>query len=154
MARLLPVIAVLLGLLGGGGLALSMRGGAPAEGHEPKVEHHDAKAGKDEAAYYAFKRPFIVPVVHDGEVSALVMLSVTVEMAESAKKDAAKREAKARDRFMRVLMALSHEGYFAGDITDPERFAEVRARLTAKAGEVYGESVADVLITDYARQRA
>lgn len=166
MAKLLPIVLVLFGLMGGGGAALFLRSGQTAapdgqipvsheSGHGDKDGHGKGDhggPGPDEFGYFKFNRPFIVPVVADDEVVALAMLALSIEMGSSEARDALVKEPKVRDGFMRVLIGLSHEGYFAGDITDPDRFAEVRSRLKQEAEAMLGDTVADVLIIDYARQ--
>jgi flagellar FliL protein len=156
MARLLPIILVLIAVCGGGGAALFLKRNASpaaAAAEETPVETvKEEKKKADEVGYMRFQRAFIVPVVEEGGLSSLVLLDLSLEMEKDAAEKARAKEPKLRDVFMRTLIGLSHDGVFAGDITDPQSYEEVRRRLNEAATDTLGESVLSVLIVDYARQ--
>jgi len=107
MGKLLPLILVLIGIGGGGGAGYMLRP-APAElaadeeGTAPKAEDHgtdshedghddehkedshdddhsDHGEGADAPAFVKLNNQFVVPVVYQEEVAALVVLSLTLE---------------------------------------------------------------------------
>ena len=156
MTKLLAPLILLVGVAGGGAAALVTSGapeGGDKGGHGSSAVTHAAAPHPPEATdYVKFARPFIVPIVAEDEVVALAMLTLAIELPKGEADAALPREPKVRDALMQALIALSHDGYLSGDITDPERFAEVRTRLRDHARSVLGDNVADVLIIDYARQ--
>ncbi|WP_031554768.1 flagellar basal body-associated FliL family protein [Parvularcula oceani] len=155
MKKLMPFLVVLVAVGAGGAGALMLD--APAEdvhaaeeGAKTPVSKHEGK--KEAVAYMGFQRAFIVPVVVERNVSALVMLDLSLEMDAATVENARKKEPKLRDGIMKALIGLSHEGMLTGDITDPAVYEEIRNRIEAAAGEYVGEGLQGVLITDYARQ--
>lgn len=175
--KILPIIITLVAVAGAGFAAMTLKGG-PAD--VPPPAHGDDHAGSDShggghgggdhgdshgsvkqvhsedstngLGYFNFRRNFIVPVVDDQRVRALILINVSIEMNESGIEDAQAREPNIRDAFMKTLLAMSHEGMFNQDITNPDVYSEVQARLLETAKLNVDESVRSILLVDYARQ--
>lgn len=102
--------------------------------------------------YVKLERQFIVPVVEEGEISSLVVMSLAVEVDEGASDIVFEEEPKLRDAFLKVFFAHSQSGGFAGDFTRESRMADLRGRLYEAARQVLGAPAKGVLLTNVMRQ--
>jgi flagellar protein FliL len=163
MKKLLPVLLAVLGL--GGGLAagtlLKPAPEAPAMPGDPDyatVPDPDPTADPDPDAekpafdYARMDSQFVVPVMADGQVRAMVVLSISLEVAPGSANDVHARGPKLRDGFLRVLFEHERAGGFSGVFTDSRTLGDLRARLLVVAKGVLGAVVNDVLVTDILRQ--
>ncbi len=156
---LIPVVLALVGLAGGLFAGHSMKpapepeeGEAAAEAAEKAPEPEPAPDAPGE--YVKLDRQFIVPVIADEKVGALMVLQMAVEMAPDAGGSAPvfAQEPKLRDEFLRVLFLHAQSGGFAGSFTEPRVMDDLRASLTSTARRVIGPGVRAVLITSIIRQ--
>lgn len=124
--------------------------GATAEsaGHEGEGEHAE-DALPD---YVKLSNQFVVPVVEDGKVVALVILSLSLEITPGATEAVYAREPRLRDEFLQVLFDHANAGGFRGSFTDGANLLILRRALAETAHEVMGEIIRDVLISDIVRQ--
>lgn len=176
MGKLLPLILVLIGIGGGGGagymlrpapaeLAASEEGGTPkADDHakdnhddgpkedSKKDDHSDYGEGADAPAFVKLNNQFVVPVVYQEEVAALVVLSLTLETSADATTALYNQEPKIRDTALRVLFNHAYSGGFDGHFTAPEKLDVLRMNLREAVNVLSGGKVHDVLITDIIRQ--
>ena len=172
LGRLIPVILALVGLGGGVGAGLFLRPAPAAEDHaadgtDPAKagEHGEAPGeGEGEAVdpddepeegapeYVKMNNQFVVPVVEDGRVAAMVVLSVSIEVEAGNTEGIYQREPKLRDVFLQVLFDHANTGGFSGSFTDGANLIVLRTSLKEAATLVMGSVVRDVLITDIARQ--
>ena len=95
---------------------------------------------------------FVVPVVGPDRVQALVVASLSIELASCAPEDVFQREPKLRDVFLQVLLDHANVGGFTGNFTASDRMENLRGALLEAARGVLGPRVRDVLITEIARQ--
>ncbi|MCL4762186.1 MAG: flagellar basal body-associated FliL family protein [Burkholderiales bacterium] len=172
MRRLLPVLLALLGLLAGGGAGFLFRpspeaaapagpGGEPATEGGPAAEP-PAKAVAEPAAadpeaspaheYVKLNNQFVVPVVENDEVAALVILSISLEVAPGMTEQVYAREPRLRDSFLRVLFDHANAGGFGGPFTRSSNMDILRGALLEVARASLGAAVSDVLIIDIVRQ--
>lgn len=170
LRKLLPILLALVGLGGGVAAGLFLR---PAPAHEGQVseattegeagaeaEHasgggHAAEAGEAEEnapEYVKMNNQFVVPVMEDRRVAAMVVLSLSLEVAAGNTETVYQREPKLRDAFLQVLFDHANTGGFSGSFTDGSNLIVLRTSLTEAAMLVLGDVVTDVLITDIARQ--
>jgi hypothetical protein len=169
LGKLIPVILALVGLGGGVGAGLFLRPAPAAEDHaaegaDPaKAGEHGADADGEAAAedgepeegapeYVKMNNQFVVPVVEDGLVAAMVVLSVSIEVEAGNTETVYQREPKLRDVFLQVLFDHANTGGFSGSFTDGANLIFLRTSLKEAAVLVMGSAVRDVLITDIARQ--
>jgi flagellar protein FliL len=170
MGKLIPVILALAGLGGGVGAGYFLRpipaaedhtagGGDPAKAGEhgetaAEDEQGDHEGGAEDGApeYVKMNNQFVVPVVENSRVAAMVVLSLSLEVEPGNTEAVYQREPKLRDAFLQVLFDHANTGGFSGSFTDGSNLIVLRTSLKEAAGLVLGTVVHDVLITDIARQ--
>jgi flagellar protein FliL len=165
--KLLPVLLVLIGLGGGVGAGLFLRPATEAKDHAADTEGKPAADGEHAAEgasaedeepeegapeYVKMNNQFVVPVVEGGRVAAMVVLSLSLEVAAGNTEAVYQREPKLRDVFLQVLFDHANTGGFSGSFTDGSNLVVLRNGLKESAALVMGEVVSDILITDIARQ--
>ncbi len=115
---------------------------------EPTV-HGDA-IGTDE--YVKLNNQFVVSVVEDGEISALVVLSLSLQVGAGETALTYQHEPKIRDALLTVLFDHANAGGFSGDYMGADRMLILRDALLEAARRILGTSVKNVLIQDLVRQ--
>lgn len=162
MSKLLPIILIIVGIAAGGGAGFFLR---PAP-EVPETEHAEgeavvkgaAKAAPDEEveppAFVKLNNQFVVPVVSADNVSALVVLSITLETYDEATEQLYNLEPKIRDASLRVLFDHAYSGGFDGHFTSPAKLGTLRTALVEAINVIASGSVTDVLITDIIRQNS
>lgn len=166
MRKLIPVLLALFGLGLGGGAGFLLRpppeeavvigpcgevadhGGGVDESHS--AEHIDAGALTRE--YVKLNNQFVVPVVEGRNVSALVILSISLEVTAGNTEAVYLREPKLRDVFLQVLFDHANSGGFEGAFTQSNTMDVLRSSLLEVARKTMGPVVTDVLIVDIVRQ--
>ena len=169
MKLILPVVLLLLGLGSGIGAGVVLKPEPlkqaaaddetkdPSETEESEVhQDDDAHEGQSEyetdAEYVQLNNQFVVPVVREDSVDALVVLSLGVELDPGAAEAVYKHEPKLRDSMLQVLFDHANMGGFRGRFTDGNKLDVLRLSLTEVAQAVVGDVVRGVMITDIARQ--
>lgn len=164
MKKLLPFLLPVIGIAAGIGAGLMLKPSpipVPAETHQTTQDTHAAPEhtpdahGTDHAAepeYVKLNNQFIIPVIEQDEVSAIVVLSLSLEVTAGSIESIYAREPKLRDSFLQVLFDHSNMGGFHGSFTDASKMTSLRRSLLAVAQKAVGDLVSDVLITDLARQ--
>jgi flagellar protein FliL len=159
MRKILPVLLAFGGLGGGVAAGLFLRPADP-ETHaaaDPSGEHSEAppEVAGDETMLPEFVKmnnQFVVPVLKDGRVAAMVVLTLSLEVANGTTEAVFAREPKLRDVFLQVLFDHANVGGFNGSFTDGSNLIVLRGSLKEAAVLELGDAVKDVLITDIARQ--
>ncbi|MCZ4261381.1 flagellar basal body-associated FliL family protein [Limimaricola sp. G21655-S1] len=160
-ALLLPLLLGGLGTGGGVGAALLLAPAPDAEEETSCAESEPVQAAPAPAApppdvpsaFAKLNNQFIVPVVEEGRVSAMVVMSMSIEVVEGAQTEVFAREPRLRDGFLRVLFDHANLGGFEGVFTAAAPMRELRAGLLEVARDTVGaERVIDVLITEFGRQ--
>lgn len=171
-AILIPVILLLLGTGGGVGAALFLlpspdpaadpsvsvaetcvpAADAPAAGGD--LPGHETAAAETTAGhdYVRLDNQFIVPVVNDSQVAAMVVLSLNLEVLVGQQDLVLLHEPRLRDLFLQVLFDHANTGGFEGMFTASSNMRRLRDALHQAAQEALGDVVTDVLITDIVRQ--
>ncbi len=174
MKMLVPVIMVVVGLVGGLGAGHFLKPApeetakTPAEAGaqcDPAKDAKCAETAEDYAKaapkpakaaveydYVKLNKQFVVPVVTDEAVSALIVLSLTLEVDLGFADAVFKQEPKLRDLLLQVLFEHAHSGGFDGIFTANYVMADLRGRLRETAQRQLGPAVHDVLITDIVRR--
>jgi flagellar FliL protein len=166
LRKFLPILLALVGLGGGVGAGLFLRPAhdpdtAAAGEHVEGEAHADAEAEVDEEhsedhatgpEYVKMNNQFVVPVVEQGRVAAMVVLSLSLEVEAGNTEAVYTREPKLRDAFLQVLFDHANMGGFNGSFTDGSNLIVLRTSLKEAAAMVLGTTVTDILITDIARQ--
>lgn len=178
---LIPVILLLVGVGGGVGAAIMLApapedvsddGEAPADGEADAAAEGDevteeGDATEEEAApeedaeddgetkpveFLNMTNQFIVPLVKEGVVNGLVVVSISLEVTEGTIAAVHQLEPKIRDRFLQVLFNHANNGGFAGNFTDFRYIKSLKDELLRNAQVVAGNAVSDILILDLVRQ--
>ena len=175
MRLLLPLVLALIGAGAGVGAGLYLRpapevpadtaaGDAAAGDTGPDAAGAEDGDGADDAPpepdypglgqtdFVRMSNQFVVPVLDQGAISALVVLSLSLETAPGMREMVFVREPKLRDAFLQVLFDHANAGAFDGNFTASARIETLRRRLREAARPILGRDVYDVLITDIARQ--
>lgn len=167
MGKILPVLLAVLGIAAGIGAGLLLRPDPaddtargmqdciPAAG-DAATPDTPPPAKMDEPAsafdYVRMNNQFVVPLVQGERVSALVVVSISLEVRKGQREDVFAVEPKLRDAMLQVMFAHANTGGFQGAFTNPSSMDSLRRGLLAAARSVMGPDVSDVLITDIARQ--
>ena len=173
MSKLLPVFLALIGLASGVGAGIMLRpqtapeNAAFADCPAPEADAAEPSAtveggaetpgsGKENgnANFVKLNNQFVVPVVQEGRVSSLVVLSLSLELGGGGAEDVYKMEPKLRDAFLQVLFDHANIGGFNGNFTSGRKMQQLRSALLETARTVLGKAVRDVLIMDIVRQDA
>jgi len=143
---ILPVVLGLIGLAGGAGAGFFLRADTPAtaenEPEEPTVPPEYAKLNNQ----------FVIPVMEDGAVISLVVLSLSLEVTSGSTTAVFEHEPKLRDVFLQVMFSHANAGGFQGSFTDAANLQPLRIALFEAASAVLPGIVTDVLIGDIVRQ--
>lgn len=95
---------------------------------------------------------FVIPVLEGGRVSAMVVLSLSLDVTTGNTETVYQREPRLRDAFLQVMFDHANVGGFSGSFTDGSNLVTLRGSLKEAADMVLGPVVRRVLITDIARQ--
>lgn len=166
LARLLPLLLPLLGLAAGVGAGLMLRpppeepaaasagDGQVSDGAAADAPKHDQAEAEPAVPpeYAKMANQFVVPVLEDGRVVSMVILSLSIEIPPGSAEQVYAREPKLRDVFLQVLFDHANAGGFRGSFTDGANMVVLRRALHEAARAVLGESALDVLITEIVRQ--
>ncbi len=172
LRKILPVILALIGLAAGGAAGYFLRP-PPATEAAPAAEgeHAPAAEGKDHAAapaadaahgegeealatseYVKLNNQFVVPVIEKGQVTSLVVLSLSLEVTVGSTEKVYAAEPKIRDVLLQVLFDHANAGGFKGSFTDTANMEDLRRALLETVRTVLGEIATGVLISDIVRQ--
>lgn len=179
MNKILPVVLALTGLGLGVGGGLFLRPSPDAAGHAtaPMDEHADEASdahtptgpateptatatATDNAAhptegqpeYVKLSNQFVVPIVADGRVASMVVLSLGLEVTAGSTDAIFAMEPKLRDSFLQLLFDHANAGGFRGSFTEGANLMALRRALLESAQQAAGDRVLAVLISDIARQ--
>lgn len=172
---LFPLILMLVGTGGGVGAALFLA--PPTEQHASTDEvgpcgplpddmaghddGHDEMADdvpvdpNDPAAGFEYARlnnQFIVPVVSEERVTALVVMTLSVEVRTGEREKVFAHEPRLRNALLQVMFDHANQGGFDGVFTASDNMGNLRAALRNVARQEVGSYVTDVLVLDVVRQ--
>jgi len=123
------------------------------KGHgKSKGGHGESSYGSSEVSYLKFKRQFVVPVMTQGKIDALVIMNLNLELNEDAPDNTYTLEPKLRDAITRELLALSNEGIFGENLTSAESYESLRRTVLSACRTIIPDGIKDILILDIARQ--
>lgn len=160
MGKILPILLALIGLGGGVGAGIMLR---PAPEPDMASAHPEGDAATDHASapadgeekpidYIKLNNQFVVPVIEDGRVSSLVVLSLSLAMKSGDSAYVYEREPKLRDAFLEVMFEHANAGGFSGTFTATMNREILRKALLETAQKVLGPDAYEVLIVEMMRQ--
>jgi flagellar FliL protein len=104
-------------------------------------------------AYVTMDKPFVVPVFADEAVTAMVVVSLSVETELDAAPVIESVKPRLRDSFLKAMFRHANSGGFDGSYTSGQKMQDLKSALRAAAQEVLPDTpVGEVLITEIARQ--
>lgn len=157
-AKLLPVVLLVIGLAVGAGTGYAFKPAPQGITEEPAAEELDqapapptpGTASRTEIV--KLNNQFVVPLVAKDRISALVVLSLSVETTIGRSSEIYELEPKLRDVLLQALFNHANMGGFDGEFTKARNMDLLRRSLTEVAGGVLGDAIRGVLITEIARQ--
>lgn len=161
MRKLVPILLALLGLGAGVGAGLALRPPpeavpadteAKAADQPPEPLPGGVEKPSADYEYVRLNNQFVVPVVADGKITSLVVMSVSLQVTTGAREQVFSREPKLRDSFLQVLFDHANVGGFDGIFTTSDNLRTLRMALLEAARKAMGDMVSDVLIIDLMRQ--
>ena len=155
MRKLIPTLLALVGLGSGMGIGIALRTPPPIASDSEQV----STAGEGKVIdkdmlpeYVKLSNPFIVPLLEDGRVESLIVLSLSIEVKKGTTESVYAREPKLQHMFLQVMFDHANAGGFRGSFTDSVNLLELRKALLEVGMTALGEIVSDVLIVDIIRQ--
>lgn len=182
MKKILVLLIPVLALVGGVAAGEMLRPGAPAtdqaeapadnadqiapsspeaekEDYESEKPADDYAATTDEkggataaAGWFTFPTQFFVPLMRNGDMGAVMILTLSIETSESDLAAMEQQEHRLRDALLRELLIHANTGGFDGNFTAEARLAPLRERLHKAAQAGTDLPVKAILIEDIARQ--
>ncbi|MGX0974692.1 flagellar FliL protein [Roseovarius sp. MBR-51] len=160
IAKLLPILLLVLGVTAGAGAGIFLKPDPKAlsadASHAPDAAHSDdseqASPQGDPTEIVKLNNQFVIPVVDKNMISALVVMSLSVETGVGRSAEVYDREPKLRDVFLQALFDHANRGGFDGEFTQARNMDVLRSALLDVATHVLGDAVLGVLITEIARQ--
>ena len=167
---ILPVVLLFLGLGCGVGAGLFLAPPAPEEhdvlatgpcgdleadmNTEPVVPTAalDENGAPIANEYAKLNNQFVVPIVKDGLVSAMVVLALSIEVPPGGKEAVFLAEPKLRDAFLQAMFDHANIGGFSGNFTSAHSLRPLREDLVRRAKSIVPSVARDVLIIDIVRQ--
>lgn len=166
---LIPVILTILGAGAGIGTGYVLgpktpeqeaqtEGKVATQNPENKAENTQETQGEsnalpsDNANYFKIQNQFIVPIIHHGKMTGMVLMSLAIEADPSLRDAIFKHEPKLRDAFLRVMFDHANIGGFDGNFTENGPMQLLDESLLRVAQGMIGIGIRDVLILEIARQ--
>lgn len=156
MRKILPLLLLLIGVGAGLGLGVLLR--PPAESHD-SVETPDAQSKTEEAEdssaheFVKLNNQFVVPIIKNDRVSSMVLVSLSLEVKSGYKETVYAQEPKLRDALLQTMFDHANIGGFDGAFTQSGNLDLLKKSLFETARITLGDSLAEVLIIDIARQK-
>ena len=160
-ALFVPIMLLIVGTGAGVGAGLVTATPVPTVETDPaRADDTDAAvtvppapiAVTEEREYARLNNQFIIPILEDGMVAALVVMSLNIEVTAGNQSIVFAAEPKLRDRFLQVMFDHANTGGFSGNFTTGRNMRILRDDLLRAAKDVSGDNVTDVLIIDLVRQ--
>lgn len=161
MGKIIPIILALVGLGVGAGAGMMLQPEPEPVVMNPCGDMDSvAKGGHEDTAedvptdteFVKINNQFVVPVVADGNISSLVVMSLNIEIELGGRETVYQREPKLRDEFLQVMFNHANTGGFDGVFTQSSRLEPLRMALLEVAQAILGSTVKDVLVTNIVRQ--
>lgn len=158
MRKILTLILPLLALTAGLGAGDMLRPKpVPSEepGHQLPGADPDAHNQLGEVyadAWFTFPNQFFVPLMRNGDMGGMMVLTVTLETNDNALPTMAQQEHRLRDALLRQLIMHANAGGFDGNFTSDIALGILRRKLLETARGATDLPVNAILIEDIARQ--
>ncbi|MDB6176659.1 hypothetical protein PAF17_03975 [Paracoccus sp. Z330] len=118
-----------------------------ADTQKGHTEHKDTPPG-----WFTFPSQFFVPMMRQGDMGAMMILTLSIETDEDQLEDMKAQEHRLRDALLRQLLIHANTGGFDGNFTTEASLGTLRKALLGAARQATSLPVNAVLIADIARQ--
>jgi len=154
MAKLIPILLIVLGMAGGIGAGLWLRPlPDPVDMAEQDLPLPDIS--QLDVTLYDMKNQFMVPLLDGDRIVSVIVMSLTLEVAGAQQDAVLHNEPRLRDRFLQVMFDHANSGGFDGMFTSNNNMTLLRQALLETGQNLLGrEAVVGVLITDILRSGA
>ena len=157
---LLPLVLAVVGVGAGaaGGMLLRPDAADAETGaeHDCPVAEESAEdiddPGTTTSEYVKLNNQFVIPVIEDGRIAAMVITSLAVEVSTGQKALVYEHEPKLRDAYNEVFFLHANAGGFSGVFTDTARIDKLQLALTEVTQRLLGSAVKGVLVDSIMRQ--
>lgn len=161
--KLLPVLLTVVGVAGGLGAGYFLRPApepvevsetdkqAPSDVVETEMPHIAAEATGD-LDYLELEDQFVIPVVEDGRMTSLVLITLALETKPEAQEMIVSNMPRLRGALLQVMFDYANIGGFDGPFTNSSRLDRLRRNFFEVTQSVFGDDVTDVLILEITRQ--
>lgn len=144
------LIVPLLAMLGGAFAGDMLR---PHPEPDPMAEPvAKAPAPVTEPGWFTFPTQFFIPLVRQGDMSAIMILTLVIETDATQVAALEQQEHRLRDALLRQLMIHANTGGFDGNYTLDRNLETLREGLLKAAQSASQTPIRAVLIQDLARQ--
>lgn len=154
MGKLIPILLILLGLGAGLGAGLVLRPVPETDTGEispPDPAPQPVPSGV-ETGIFEFGNQFMVPLVEDGRITAVIVVKLAIEIAEGQRATVVANTPRLRDALLQVMFDHANIGGFQGAFTAQNNLALLRRSLLEAAQHRLGADIVfEVLITDLLR---
>lgn len=157
MKKLLPIVLALLGLVIGAGAGWLLRPPPPTpEVTATETATADVSYAPRPGPTETIRLPnqFVVPLIEDGQVRAMVVIGLALELAVGHDFVLTRSEPRLRAVFLQLLFDHANIGGFEGLFTSGETLLALRQTLREAARVEIGPMLHDVLITELLRQES
>lgn len=154
LKKILPVLFLIFGVGAGAGAAIYL-GVDKTEDTEEQTEQmssDDHDMPPESFDYVKLNNQFVIPIVDGEDISALVVMSLSLETTFGMTETIYAREPKLRDAFLQVMFDHANMGGFDGSFTNSDTLDLLRRALREVAQNEFGTEVTNVLIVGIARQ--
>lgn len=154
MAKLIPILLILLGVAGGVGAGLWLRP-APEPSEAAAEDIPLVDPSQLDVTLFEMKNQFMVPLLEGDRIVSVIVMSLTLEIAGAEENAVLRNEPRLRDRFLQVMFDHANTGGFDGMFTSNNNMTLLRQALLETGQSLLGRDVVTgVLITDILRSGA
>lgn len=127
---------------------------ASSEGsHEKKGSDKKGEEKSGEVAWFSFPNQFFVPMMRNGDMGAVMILTLSIETEQDYLEKMKEQEHRLRDALLRQLLIRANSGGFDGNFTAELTLDPLRKDLLEAVLGSTDLPVSAVLIEDIARQQ-
>ena len=162
MGKIIAVILILLCGAGGVAAGIFLRpdtaqeaAAGPCGEFDPATETMPKpNVPPSNTAFVKLNNQFVVPVVSGDRINSLVVMSLSLEVAEGFQETVFGQEPKLRDAFLQIMFDHANTGGFDGAFTSSGKMETLRMALREVGQKLLGDQLVGILIVDVVRQDA